>query len=106
MSEMFFYWSGVALWIILGPVIVVVLLFLLFYWWDCCLLPSFANLRFAFIGKPKKETRSYYRLWKDMYSWRYKYYTRGEGNKNFSRCAMRRLIREARKESKSIRSDD
>lgn len=96
----FFYYSGIVSWCILTPILLVIFAFMLFYWWNRVFIPSLQNLRFAFFGKSKKENRSYYELWYNMYRWGYHYYYHGRGKGCFSRLAMRRLIMEARRESK------
>ena len=103
MVELFFFWSGVVMWFILGPVIFLFSLLFVGYLWSYRLVPSIGNLRFAFFGKPKGERRSYLELWNAQYRWNYHYYTRGEGNKNFARHAIRRLTREARREKQKMR---
>ena len=99
MLQSFFYWSGVAAWVMAGPVLLVAVLFVLSYWVHDTVRPSLGNLRFALLGKPRSDRRSYYEIWCGMYRWHYRHYTRGAGSRNFARCALRRLLREARRET-------
>lgn len=100
MSSLFYY-TGVVVWVIIGFIAVSVFFVVFWTLWDRDISPSLANLRFAVFGKPWSERCSYYQLWRGMPKWHYRYYKKGRGNKHFARCAMRRLIREARRESKA-----
>lgn len=104
MSSLFYY-TGVVVWLLMGFIIFCVLFIAFCVLWDRDISPSLENLRFAVFGKPWREKCSYYQLWNGMANWHYRYYKRGSGNKHFARCAMRRLIKEARRESKRIRAD-
>jgi len=96
------YFTGVVAWILIGLWVLYMLYRCLWPLWDREICPSFHNLRFAIFGKSRKD-KSYYEMWSDMPKWRYRYFTRGNGKRFFGRCAMKRLIREARKESKCFR---
>ena len=106
--NVFFFWSGVVLWTIIGPVLAALLLFVLAYWWRRVFLPSIGNLLFACFGLNRFTTlwycnrdyadQSYYNLWKSVTGWQYRFFTRGEGRRNFGRLAMAALVRRARKE--------
>lgn len=95
-----FYYTGMLFWLFAGLVVFCLLCVCLLTIWKRSILPSLENLCFALFGKPWHEKSSYYQLWSGMARWHYRYYTRGNGNKHFARMAMKRLIREARKESK------
>ncbi len=95
----FFFWSGVIAWMIISPIIVAVLCFMVFYYCTRVILPSFNNLRFAFFGKHGKGMKdiTYYELW---YHWNYYSHYLNSDSKPFARCAWRRLVYEAWKESR------
>ena len=100
MSSLFYY-TGVVVWVIIGFIAVSVFFVIFWTLWDREISPSLGNLRFAVFGKSWKEKCSYYQLWEGMAKWHYRYYMKGRGSKHFARCAMRWLIREARRESKA-----
>lgn len=104
MSELFYY-TGAVVWLFIGVCILSFLTIAARDLWRRDVLPSLFNLRFSLFGKPKGEKRSYYELWCGLSPWSYRYYIRGNGRGHFSRCAMKRLIREARKETKRISPD-
>lgn len=108
MIHSFFYWSGVLAWIILTPGLIVLLSFVFYYWWSQIFLPSIGNLLFVFFGLRKctivwfytKDFKdlTYYDLWKRITGWEYRFFTKGDGKRNFGRLAMASLIRRARKQ--------
>lgn len=103
MREFFFY-TGVVVWCIIGMMVLTVVGVALMELWSTTIRPSVGNLWFVCFGKALTchRNHSYYRMWSGMGRTQYRYYTRGSGNKHFARCAMKRLIREARKESLAI----
>lgn len=102
MSSLFYY-TGLVVWAFICFGIFCFLCACFLSLWDRTISPSLENLRFALFGKPWRENCTYYQLWSGMAKWHYRYYTRGNGNRHFARCAIKRLIMEARKESKRTR---
>lgn len=100
MIDILFYWTGFLVWIGIASVIGGILFFAFLHWYDRVVRPSMENLRFYLFGKSWREQATYYKLWSGKAKWHYRYYTRGSGNKHFARCAMKRLVYEARKESR------
>ncbi len=99
MIDTLFYWTGAIMWLTIVSVATGVFLVAVYCWFDREIVPSVGNLRFFLFGKSRREHATYYKLWAGMARWHYFYYTRGSGKRHFSRYAMKRLIREARKES-------
>lgn len=95
-----FYYTGIVVWLFIFAILLIIMFTALWDFYDRTVRPSLGNLRFAIFGKPLTEKMTYYDLWSHMSPWHYRYYTRGSGNKNFSRLAIRRLVFEARKESR------
>lgn len=102
MLQSFFYWSGVIAWIVISPILTAAVFFVVHYYCTQVIKPSFENLCFALFGKHGKwmKDMTYYEMWNRQYYWNYRYYLHGGGNKNFARCAWRRLVYEAWKESR------
>ena len=98
--EQIFYLTGVVVWFFIGTLVAGFLLLAFCHWYDREVLPSLGNLRFAIFGKPWNERATYYNIWAGKAKWKYRYYTRGRGNRHFARLAMKRLVYEARKESR------
>ena len=96
--EHIFYWTGVLFWMLVGVFLAGIILASLHHWYDRELSVTLKNLRFVFFGKSRINKKSYYEIWVSQPRWRYRYCTRGRGNKNFARLAMKRLVHEARKE--------
>ena len=111
----FFYYSGIVFWAIISPAILFCVCFVGTYWWNKVFLPSAGNLLFILFGVRSYSSvwyynkacrdMTYYDLWCSLSGWQYRYFTRGDGRKHFGRCAIWRLVREARKESKRVRPD-
>ena len=93
----FFFLTGIITWLTIALLLGIPLFITFCYLYDSRIQPIFRNLRFALFARPK--SLSFYEEWSKLPSWHYLYYTRGQGNKNFARCATRRLVLEARKES-------
>lgn len=98
-----FYYTGLVVWVFIGFGVLCILYICFLTLWDRNISPSLKNIRFALFGKPWCENCTYYQLWSGMAKWHYRYYTRGNGNRYFARWAIKRLIMEARKESKRTR---
>lgn len=98
-----FYYTGMAVWIIVAFMVSIAMLIALIFVWDRNGRPSLLNIHFALFGKSKKEKKTYYELWCQLPRWHYRYYTKSEGSRNFARCAMKRLVAEARKERTAAR---
>ena len=95
-----FFWTGLTVWGLLSALVIYFILRAVGSVWCRTVYPALCNLRFAFFGKPKNDPRSYYEYWKDFSNrLLYRYYIHGAGSRCFARCAMRRLLYEARKES-------
>lgn len=97
--------TGMIFWGFIATVTLSIIVIGIGTFWSREIHPSLANLWFAFFGKGLSPYRrfSYYKIWSGMAKWHYRYYTRGNGNKHFARLAMKKLLREARKESKNIK---
>ena len=91
--------TGILVWCLLLLAMAAVIINAALSFWRTTIRPSLSNLLFALTGKPRGDRRSYYEYWSTMPRHRYRYYTRGAGRRNFNRCALKRLLYEARKES-------
>lgn len=98
--DYFFYYTGIMVWLSLAIIVSLAIWYSLVSLWDRELRPSLYNLWFALSGRLPRGEHSYYAVWRGLAKWHYRYYTRGNGNRHYARWAMRRLVYEARKESK------
>lgn len=98
------FYTGVFAWSFVGLLCLIVICVALKILWDTTLRPSFSNLWIAIVGKSftSQRHRSYYEIWSSMERKQYYYFTKGKGNHHFARCAIKRLVYEARKESLCI----
>lgn len=97
--EHIFYWTGFWFWTTVCILLTGVLILALYDWYNRELSVTLKNLRFAIFGKSRNNKKTYHEIWsRKPRSW-YRYCTRGKGNKNFARLAMKRLLYEVRKES-------
>lgn len=100
MFESLFFWTGVVVWCIIAAVAIIVASLALFQLWDRTVSPSLENLRFAIFGKGySNKGITYYKLWSGKPRHSYRYMAKGSGRRNFGRLALKRLVREARRES-------
>ena len=100
MFESLFFWSGVVVWCVIAAGAIIVACLAFFQLWDRTVSPSLGNLRFAIFGKGyRNKGISYYKLWSSKPKYIYRHVARGAGRRNFGRLAMKRLVREARRES-------
>ena len=103
MLESFFYWSGVVVWFFISTLFLLFLCLVFLQLWSRIFRPCMENLCFAIFGKGyRNKDISYYKLWSGMARTRnlYRYHAKGQGRKNFGRLALKRLVCEARKESR------
>lgn len=90
-----FLTTGVIVWVI----IILIILYAV-----CCFIrnhvyPSLGNLWFVILSYLPWDDDLYVDMWTQLRTMkgRYFFYTRGKGNCNFARCAVRRLVLRARK---------